>query len=137
MRLVSVNIGLPREVRYQGKVVTTGIFKRPVDGRVPLRPHNLDGDRQADLSVHGGPSKAVYVYPAEHYDFWRKELSGVDLPTGSFGENLTTAGLLEHELNIGDRLCIGSVELIVTEPPQSTGASGKQAPIHVTWESRV
>jgi MOSC domain-containing protein YiiM len=116
MHIVSVNVGLPQEFFYEGRMIRSGIFKTPVTGRVRVNALNLAGDRQADPTVHGGPNKAVYAYPVEHYDFWRKELSGVDLPTGSFGENLTTAGLLEHELNIGDRLCIGSVELIVTEP---------------------
>jgi MOSC domain-containing protein YiiM len=116
MRLVSVNIGLPRKVNYKGKVITTGIFKQPVDGRVPLRPYNLDGDRQADLSVHGGPSKAVYVYPAEHYDFWRAELGDWNLTWGMFGENFTTMALFEHSVHVGDRLAIGTAEVRVTEP---------------------
>lgn len=116
MHVVSVNVGLPREIRYQGRIIRTGIFKAPVAGRVRVSALNLAGDRQADPTVHGGPNKAIYAYPVEHYDFWRKELPGVDLPMGSFGENLTTAGVLEKELNIDDRLCIGSVELIATEP---------------------
>jgi MOSC domain-containing protein YiiM len=77
---------------------------------------NIAGDQQADLTVHGGLSKAIYVYPSEHYEFWRKELPDVEFPWGSFGENLTTGGLLEKDLNVGDRLCAGSVELVVTEP---------------------
>jgi MOSC domain-containing protein YiiM len=116
MHVESVNVGLPREVSYQGRIIRTGIFKSPITGRARVDALNLAGDRQADLTVHGGASKAVYAYPIEHYDFWRRELPGADFPMGSFGENLTTAGLLEKELNIGDRLCIGSVELIVTEP---------------------
>ncbi len=116
MRLVSVNVGLPREVIHKGKTVTTGIFKEPATGRVLLRTLNLDGDRQADLSVHGGPSKAVYVYPSEHYEYWRAELPGMDLPWGMFGENFTTEGLREERVNIGDRFRIGSAEVIVTEP---------------------
>ncbi len=94
----------------------TGIFKEPVSGRVAVRKHNLDGDRQADLKVHGGAEKAVYAYPSEHYDFWRRELPGVDLPWGMFGENLTTEGLMESEINIGDRFRVGSCELMVTQP---------------------
>jgi MOSC domain-containing protein YiiM len=94
----------------------TGIFKEPVDGAVMLRRLNLDGDRQADLSVHGGISKAVYAYPAEHYDFWKKELPDMQLPYGMFGENLTTEGLLEDGVNVGDRFRIGEAELMVTEP---------------------
>jgi MOSC domain-containing protein YiiM len=116
MKLVSVNVGLPREVLSKGKTVTTGIFKEPVAGRIMLRTLNLDGDRQADLSVHGGPSKAVYAYPSEHYAYWRRELPGMPLPWGMFGENLTTDGLMEERVNIGDRFRIGSAELMVTEP---------------------
>jgi len=116
MRLVSVNIGHPREVIYKGKTVTTGIFKEPVEGRIRLRTLNLDGDRQADLSVHGGPSKAAYAYPIEHYAYWREQLPGVDLPWGMFGENFTTEGLREDSVNIGDRFRIGSAEVMVTEP---------------------
>jgi MOSC domain-containing protein YiiM len=114
--ILSVNVGLPREVPWRGKTVLTGIFKEPVAGRIPLRTLNLDGDRQADLVVHGGPSKAVYAYPAEHYEFWRQELPDMDLPWGTFGENLTTQGLREDEVYIGDRFRVGSAELMVTEP---------------------
>ena len=116
MRLVSVNIGHPREVIYKGKTVTTGIFKEPVESRIRLRTLNLDGDRQADLSVHGGLSKAAYAYPIEHYEYWREQLPGVDLPWGMFGENFTTEGLREYSVNIGDRFRIGSAEVMVTEP---------------------
>ena len=116
MKIVSVNVGLPREVIWKGKRVTTGIFKEPGTGRVMMRRLNLDGDRQADLSVHGGPSKAVYVYPDEHYDYWRGELPEMKLPWGMFGENLTTEGLREDVVSIGDRLRIGSAEVMVTEP---------------------
>lgn len=116
MKLISVNTGLPREVTWRGKPVTTGIFKSPVDGPIMLRTLNLDGDKQADLSVHGGVSKAVYAYPVEHYDFWRNELPHMDLPYGMFGENFTTEGLLENAVNIGDRFRIGAAEVIVTEP---------------------
>jgi MOSC domain-containing protein YiiM len=116
MRVVSVNVGLPRTVRWRGRDVTTGIFKEPVEGRVALRRLNLDGDRQADLSVHGGPAKAVYAYPLEHYAFWRREL-GEEPPIGAFGENLTVEGLpLEEEIAIGDRLRVGTAELVVTQP---------------------
>lgn len=116
MKIVSVNVGLPREVIWKGKRVTTGIFKEPVTGRVMMRRLNLDGDRQADLSVHGGLSKAVYVYPVEHYDYWREELPEMKLPWGMFGENLTTEGLREDGVSIGDRLRIGAAEVMVTEP---------------------
>lgn len=116
MKLVSVNVGRPREVDFQGRRVSTGIFKQPVSGRVRLRRLNLDGDAQADLSVHGGPDKAVYAYPVEHYDYWRRELAGRDLPWGMFGENFTTQGLREEDVRIGDRFRIGSAELVVTQP---------------------
>ena len=116
MKLVSVNVGLPREVSWRGDCTTTGIFKKPIGGRVALRKLNLDGDRQADLSVHGGEYKAVYCYPLEHYDFWKRELPGRDLPMGAFGENFTTDGLLEDPVHLGDRFSIGSAELVVTQP---------------------
>ena len=116
MKIVSLNIGLPREVTWRGLHVTTGIFKERVEGRVALRKLNLDGDRQADLTVHGGEFKAVYCYPLEHYDYWKKELPGRELPMGSFGENFTTEGWLEDSVHLGDRFAIGSAEVIVTQP---------------------
>jgi MOSC domain-containing protein YiiM len=116
MKLVSVSSGLPRETTWQGRTVTTGIFKQPVDGRVPLRKLNLDGDRQADLRVHGGEYKAVYCYPIEHYDYWKKELPGRELPAAIFGENFTTEGSLEDSIHLGDQFSIGSAEVIVTQP---------------------
>src|SRR6266853_4303914 len=116
MKILSVNVGLPREVSWQGKVVTTGIFKEPVNAPVMMRALNLEGDRQADLTVHGGVTKAVYAYPSEHYGYWRTELPGVDLPWSMFGENFTTEGLLEDAIYIGDRFRVGQTELMVTEP---------------------
>ena len=116
MKLVSLNVGRPRIVVWDGRPVSTGIYKTPVSGRVMLRALNLDGDRQADLTVHGGPTKAAYVYPSEHYDYWRGELPGVELPWGTFGENFTTEGLDEAAVNIGDRFRIGAAEVVVTEP---------------------
>ena len=116
MKIISVNLGLPRLVLRNGEPVSTGIFKEPVAGRVIVRTLNLDGDRQADLSVHGGPEKAVYVYPSEHYDFWKRELPDMDLPWGVFGENLTTTGLRETEINIGDKFRVGTAEVMVTQP---------------------
>ncbi|HLJ57560.1 MAG TPA: MOSC domain-containing protein [Chthonomonadaceae bacterium] len=116
MRVVSVNVGLPREVDYRGNRFATGIYKAPVEGRIAVRRLNLDGDRQADLTVHGGPDKAVYAYPIEHYPAWRGLLGADDLPPGAFGENLTVEGLTEGELSIGDRLRIGSAEFVVTQP---------------------
>ena len=116
MKIISVNVGLPRLVLRNDEPVSTGIFKEPVAGRVMMRTLNLDGDRQSDLSVHGGPLKAVYVYPSEHYDFWKQELPEMELPWGVFGENLTTTGLLETEVNIGDKFRVGSAEVMVTQP---------------------
>ncbi|HKQ08030.1 MAG TPA: MOSC domain-containing protein [Blastocatellia bacterium] len=116
MKLVSLNVGLPREIVYKGRSIITGIFKAPVDGRVRARRLNLDGDRQADLTVHGGAEKAVYVYPAEHYAYWRDELSDMQIDYSMFGENFTSMGLLEDEVQIGDRYCIGSTTFQVTQP---------------------
>lgn len=116
MRVVSVNVGLPRIVESKGKPVETGIFKEPVAGPVAVRRLNLDGDRQADLTVHGGPEKAVYTYPAEHYPFWRAEYPDLTLPWGMFGENLTTEGLAEDVVCIGDRFIVGTAEMQVTQP---------------------
>jgi MOSC domain-containing protein YiiM len=116
MRVVSVNVGVPRTVRSKRRDVTTGIFKKPVAGRIPLRRLNFDGDRQADLAVHGGAAKAVYAYPLEHYAFWREQHQE-ELPFGSFGENLTVERLpLEGDIGVGDRFRIGTAELVVTQP---------------------
>jgi len=115
-RVLSVNVGLPQNVQTGNTTVLTSIFKQPVDGRVAVRRHNLDGDRQSDLKVHGGPHKAVYCYPSEHYVFWRQALPDADLPYGMFGENLTTAGLAEESVYIGDTFRFGSAVLQVTQP---------------------
>jgi MOSC domain-containing protein YiiM len=115
MRVISVNVGLPRPVNRQGVTVFTRIFKDPVASPVPLRRHNLDGDAQADLSVHGGPDKAVYAYPSEHYGAWQERL-GRELPFGMFGENLTTEGLAEEYVHIGDEFRVGTARLAVTQP---------------------
>ncbi len=115
MAIVSVNVGIPREIVVGDTVVTTGIFKTPVAGRVPLRTLNLDGDRQADLTVHGGPDKAVYVYSADHYPAWCDELGG-ELPWGAFGENLDVDGCLENEICLGDTIRAGTALVQVTEP---------------------
>lgn len=116
MKLISVNCGLPRRVVWQGMEVTTSIYKEPVVGRIALRRLNLDGDRQADLSVHGGKDKAVYCYPIEHYSYWQRELSNISPAMGAFGENFTTEGLAEESIHIGDRFAIGSAEVVVTQP---------------------
>jgi MOSC domain-containing protein YiiM len=116
MKLISLNTGLPREVTWRGMNVTTGIFKQAVPGRVALRKLNLDGDRQADLTVHGGEYKAVYCYSLAHYDYWTKELPGRELPMGSFGENFTIDGVEEDSVHLGDRFSVGSAEVVVTQP---------------------
>jgi MOSC domain-containing protein YiiM len=116
MQVISINVGLPREVEWRDQIVQTSIFKEPVAGRVRVARMNIDGDQQSDLTVHGGAGKAVYVYPSEHYEFWRKELPDADLPWGAFGENLTTSGLSEEDVRIGDRYAIGSAEFVVTQP---------------------
>jgi MOSC domain-containing protein YiiM len=116
MKVLSVNVGVPREVVSRGKTVRTSIFKAPVAGRVRVAALNLAGDAQSDLTVHGGIDKAVYAYPSEHYEFWRRELPDLEFPWGAFGENLTTQGLLEDKVHIGDRLRAGSAEFVVTQP---------------------
>jgi len=116
MKILSIQVARPRIILVKGRQFSTGIFKEPVRGPVMLRRLNLDGDRQADLSVHGGPNKAVYGYPSEHYPFWRKELPEMDLPYGMFGENLTTEGMNEESTNIGDRFRIGKAVVMVTQP---------------------
>ena len=116
MKIISLQVGRPRLVVWNGQTVSTGIYKTPVEGRVMLRTLNLDGDRQADLTVHGGVHKAVYAYPSEHYDYWRGELPGAELPWGMFGENFTTEGLDESSVHIGDRYRIGAAEVTVTQP---------------------
>jgi MOSC domain-containing protein YiiM len=116
MRVVSVNVGRPREIDVHGEIVLTSIFKDPVKGPARVTRLNLEGDEQSDLSVHGGVSKAVYAYPSEHYGFWRDELPGAELGWGAFGENLTTEGLVETTTHIGDRFRVGTAELVVTRP---------------------
>jgi len=114
MKLISVNVGLPREITAE--IVRTSIWKNPVQGRVHVSTLNLDGDQQSDLSVHGGVDKAVYLYPSEHYSYWRTQLPEVELPWGAFGENFTTEGILEDQIKIGDRIRVGSAEFMVTQP---------------------
>ena len=116
MQVISVNVGQPRKVVWKGQIVETGIFKEPVEGWVAVRRLNLEGDRQADLTVHGGLDKAIYAYPAEHYSFWREQFPEMDLPWGMFGENLTLTGLLEDAVHIGDHFQVGSAKLMVTQP---------------------
>jgi MOSC domain-containing protein YiiM len=116
LKLLSLNVSLPRQVNFQNELVTTGIFKEPVRGRVRLRKLNLDGDKQADLTVHGGADKAVYAYPKEHYNYWKKELPGMLLPWGMFGENFTTQGMFEETVNVGDQFQVGTAKLVATQP---------------------
>ncbi len=116
MKVLSVNVGLPRKVIFNGQLVTTAIFKDPVNGPIMLRKLNLDGDRQADLTVHGGVDKAVYSYPAEHYGYWRKQFPNMDIPWGMFGENFTTEGLTEDTVNVGDQFQVGSAKLVASQP---------------------
>ena len=116
MRVISVNVGRPQRVNWHGEPVLTSIWKSPVAGPVRAAHFNLFGDEQADLTVHGGSRKAVYAYPSEHYDYWREQTPGMALGWGMFGENLSTEGLLESEVAVGDRYRIGSAELVVTQP---------------------
>jgi MOSC domain-containing protein YiiM len=115
MKLLSINVRLPREIEWKGRIVRTSIFKAPVSGRARVATLNVEGDQQSDLTVHGGIDKAVYAYPSEHYPFWREQFPGMELPRGVFGENFTTEGLLE-DTRIGDRFRIGSAEFVVTQP---------------------
>jgi MOSC domain-containing protein YiiM len=116
VNVISINAGLPRDVEWRGQIVQTSIFKEPVAGTVKVRRLNIDGDQQSDLTVHGGADKAVYVYPSEHYAFWREELPSLEYPMGAFGENFTTTGLDEESVHIGDRFRIGTAEFVVTQP---------------------
>jgi MOSC domain-containing protein YiiM len=116
MKVISVNTGLPREITWRGRSITTGIFKEPVQGRIRLRTLNLDGDRQADLSVHGGPNKAVYCYQLAHYEYWKTALPDRALPLGMFGENFTVDGPLEDQIFLGDHYVVGSAEVVVAQP---------------------
>ena len=133
MKVLSINVGLPRAIEWRGEYVTTSIFKSPVPGPVAVRTMNLDGDRQADLTVHGGARKAVYVYPHEHYVFWREELPHADLGFGAFGENLTIQGILETDVSSGDTLDIGTAVFHVTIPRDALLQAGRSASIAPTW----
>ncbi len=115
-RLLSVNVGRPRDVAWNGRLVHTGIWKEPVDGPVMARRLNLDGDGQGDLAGHGGEQRAVMVYQAESYDHWRRFLGRSDLTWGIFGENFTVDGLPDDQVCIGDRYSIGEAEFEVTQP---------------------
>src|SRR5438270_2114734 len=116
MQVISVNVGQPKEVFWKGRKVMTAIFKEPVEGRVTVGRLNIEGDRQADLTVHGGPEQAIYAYPAEYYHFWREQFPEMELPWGMFGENLTVEGLLDETIHIGDSFQVGSAHVVVTQP---------------------
>lgn len=116
MQLASVNVSRPVEVRHEGKLINTGIFKMPVTGSVRVKRHNLEGDGQADLDNHGGEHKAVYAYSLDHYAYWQKVLNREEMDCGQFGENLTVAGLDELDSCIGDQLQIGSALFVITQP---------------------
>ena len=118
MQLLSVNTAQPQEVAWQGKTVRTSIFKQPVAGPVAVLAEHLAGDGQADLRVHGGPDKAVYAYPSEHWAYWRQLLPAAQLVPGAFGENLTTLGLLEPEVRVGDCFQLGTAVLMAVQPRQ-------------------
>ncbi len=114
--MLSVNVSLPKEVPHGSGTVGTGIFKEPVAGRVVLRTLNLDGDRQADLVNHGGVHQAAYAYPAEHYDYWRRELGRGNFGFGQFGENFTVEGMLEDGIHVGDVFRVGGALVEVSQP---------------------
>lgn len=116
MKLLSVNIGFSSEVLRNGKKIKSGILKKPTKNSIEVNNLGLEGDYQANKKLHGGIEKAICVYPAEHYELWRKEIKMPALSFGGFGENLTTNGLLEDNVYLGDRFRIGSVEVIVTQP---------------------
>jgi MOSC domain-containing protein YiiM len=116
VKLISIAVGLPREIEWQGRKVRTSIFKSPVTGPVQVSRLNIDGDKQSDLTVHGGPDKAVYAYPSEHYPFWRENFPALEFDWGMLGENLTVEGLDERTTHIGDRFGVGSAEFVVTQP---------------------
>jgi MOSC domain-containing protein YiiM len=116
MKIISVNVGLPKDIDVNGKTVRTSIWKHPVQNRIHVSTLNLDGDQQSDLTVHGGADKAVYLYPTEHYVYWRAQLPEFELPWGAFGENFSAEGVLEDQIRIGDRFLVGSAEFLVTQP---------------------
>ena len=116
MKLLSVNVSLPKPVAHGDETVVTGIFKEPVGGPVMLRRLNLEGDGQADPQNHGGEYKAVYAYAIEHYEFWKRELGRDGFPPGQFGENFTVQGMTEDDIHIGDAFRVGSALIQVTQP---------------------
>lgn len=115
-KLLSVNVSVVKETTYNGKPVSTGIFKQPVEGRIQLLRLNLAGDQQADLKGHGGPNRAVYVYSVENYEYWQQELDRQDFSHAQFGENFTVDGMLEDQVHVGDVFQVGSARVQVTQP---------------------
>jgi len=116
MKVLSVHVGSLQEMLRNGKKIQTGIYKRKTEGPIKVTRLGLEGDDQANKKLHGGLYKAICVYPSEHYDFWKEELGNPGLSFGDFGENLTTAGLMEGDIHLGDRLRIGSTEIVATQP---------------------
>ena len=116
MKVLSVNVGSLQKMLRNGKKIQTGIFKKSTEGPINVKRLGLEGDQQANKKLHGGIDKAICVYPSEYYELWKEELGKPDLSFGDFGENLTTFGLLEDDIYLGDRLRIGSVEVVVTQP---------------------
>src|ERR1022692_4338369 len=115
-RLVSVNVGMPKDVSWQGRTVRTAVWKEPVGGPAMVRRLNIDGDGQGDLAGHGGEQRAVFVYQIESYRYWQDQLGRADFSHGQFGENFTVQGLADHEVCIGDRYQIGDAVFEVTQP---------------------
>lgn len=116
MKIISLNVSLPKIVEFRGEKVSTGIYNKPVEGKVKVRTLNLDGDKQADLTVHGGRDKAIYAYPSEHYPYWKNHYPELQMDWGMFGENFTTEGLLEDQANIGNEYQIGTAKFAITQP---------------------
>jgi MOSC domain-containing protein YiiM len=116
MKVLSVNVGSLQEIHRNGKKIQTGIFKKSMKFPIKVKQLGLEGDQQANNKLHGGIYKAICVYPSEYYSLWKEELGKPDLSFGDFGENLTTVGMLEDDIYLGDRLRIGTAEVVVTQP---------------------
>src|SRR5215468_7700152 len=115
-RLLSVNVGLPRDIAWRGKTVHTAVWKTPVHGRRQVRRLKIDGDAQGDLVGHGGEHRAVFVDQMDSYHYWQRELKRSDFTFGQFGENVTVKGLADSEVCVGDRYRIGAASFEVTQP---------------------
>lgn len=116
MNVISVNVGLPTLLHFNGRTRTSAIVKKPVYGKIEFKNGNLIGDKQADLRVHGGKYKAIYLYPSEHYEYWEDQMPDEKFEWGAFGENITSFGLMENDICIGDKVLIGTIETIVSQP---------------------